>query len=62
LVTVTAALEVKYHAPTIPGRFAILRAWVESDKAYPLFHMRADLVQDEKRVAEAIAKFFIRET
>jgi len=62
LVTVTASLEVKYYAPTVPERFAVLRAWMESDKAYPLFTMRADLVQDGKRVAEATAKFVIRET
>lgn len=62
VISVTATLEVKYNAPTVPERFAVLRAWMESDKAYPLYNMRADLVQDGRRVAEATAKFIIRET
>ena len=60
IVAVTATLEVRYLAPTATNRFAMVRAWTESDAAHPLYHQRALLLQDGKVVAEAKAKFIVR--
>jgi len=61
IVAVTATLEVRYRAPTAIGRFAMVRAWIESDNAYPLYLLRAELVQDGKVTVEAKAKFLVRD-
>ena len=61
IVAVTATLEVRYLAPATTGRFAMVRAWTESDAAHPLYVQRAELVQDGKVLAEAKAKFMVRD-
>jgi acyl-coenzyme A thioesterase PaaI-like protein len=61
IVAVTATLELRYRAPTVTGRFAMVRAWIESDNAYPLYLQRAELIQDGKVMVEAKAKFLVRE-
>jgi acyl-coenzyme A thioesterase PaaI-like protein len=61
IVAVTATLEVRYRAPTITGRFATVRAWTESAAGHPLYLQRAELIQDGKILAEAKAKFLVRE-
>jgi hypothetical protein len=33
IVAVTATIEVRYRAPTVTGRFAVVRGWTESAKA-----------------------------
>ena len=62
IVAVTATLELRYLGPTVIGRFAMARAWTESAAAHPLYAQRAELVQDNKVVVEARAKFIVRET
>jgi acyl-coenzyme A thioesterase PaaI-like protein len=61
IVAVTATLELRYFAPTVTGRFAMARAWTESAAAHPLYIQRAELIQDEKLMVEARAKFLVRE-
>jgi acyl-coenzyme A thioesterase PaaI-like protein len=61
VVAVTAALEIRFLAPTSTGRFAMVRAWTESAGAHPLYLQRAELIQDGKVVVEAKAKFIVRE-
>jgi acyl-coenzyme A thioesterase PaaI-like protein len=61
IVAVTATLEVRYRAPTVTGRFAMVRAWIESANAHPLYLQRAELVQDGKVMVEAKAKFLVRD-
>ncbi len=61
VVAVTAALEVRFLAPTSTGRFAMVRAWTENAGAHPLYLQRAELLQDGKVVVEAKAKFIVRE-
>jgi acyl-coenzyme A thioesterase PaaI-like protein len=60
IVAVTATLEVRFLAPTVTGRFAMVRAWTESANAHPLYLQRAKLVQDGKVMVEAKAKFIVR--
>jgi acyl-coenzyme A thioesterase PaaI-like protein len=62
IVAVTATLEIRFLAPTVTGRFAMVRAWIESDNAYPLYLLRAELIQDGKVMVEAKAKFLVRES
>jgi acyl-coenzyme A thioesterase PaaI-like protein len=62
IVAVTATLELRYLAPTVTGRFAMARAWTESAAAHPLYVQRAELVQDDKVMVEAKAKFIVRES
>lgn len=59
IVAVTAAMELRYWAPTTLGRFAMARAWTESGDAHPLYIQRAELVQDGKVLVEAKAKFVV---
>jgi acyl-coenzyme A thioesterase PaaI-like protein len=61
IVAVTATLEVRFLAPTTTGRFAMVRAWTENAAAHPLYHQRAELLQDGKVVVEAKAKFIVRD-
>jgi acyl-CoA thioesterase FadM len=61
IVAVTATLEVRYLAPTVTGRFAKVRAWIESAAAHPLYLQRAELIQDGKVMVEAKAKFLVRD-
>jgi acyl-coenzyme A thioesterase PaaI-like protein len=61
IVAVTATLEVRFLAPTTTGRFAMVRAWTENTTAHPLYHQRAELIQDGKVVVEAKAKFIVRD-
>lgn len=61
IVGVTATLEIRFLAPTTTGRFAMVRAWTESDDAHPLYLQRAELIQDGKIKAEAKAKFLVRD-
>jgi acyl-coenzyme A thioesterase PaaI-like protein len=61
IVAVTATLEVRYLAPTVTGRFATVRAWIESANAHPLYLQRAELIQDGKVMVEAKAKFMVRD-
>jgi len=61
IVAVTATLEVRFLAPTTTGRFAMVRAWTENTAAHPLYHQRAELLQDGKVVVEAKAKFIVRD-
>jgi acyl-coenzyme A thioesterase PaaI-like protein len=61
IVAVTATLEIRFRAPTMTGRFAMVRAWTENAAAHPLYHQRAELLQDGKVVAEAKAKFIVRD-
>jgi uncharacterized protein (TIGR00369 family) len=61
IVAVTATLEVRYLAPATTGRFAMVRAWTESADAHPLYLQRAELIQDGKLLAEAKAKFIVRD-
>jgi uncharacterized protein (TIGR00369 family) len=61
IVAVTATLEVRYLAPATTGRFAMVRAWTESADAHPLYLQRAELIQDGKVLAEAKAKFIVRD-
>jgi acyl-coenzyme A thioesterase PaaI-like protein len=59
IVAVTTTLEVRYLAPTVPGRFAMVRAWTASNNHHPLYDQRAQLIQDGKVVVEASAKFVV---
>ena len=61
IVAVTATLDVRYRAPTVTGRFAMVRAWIESGDAHPLYLQRAELIQDGKVMVEAKAKFLVRD-
>jgi len=61
IVAVTATLEVRFLAPGTTGRFAMVRAWTESDAAHPLYLQRAEMVQDGKVLAVAKAKFIVRD-
>jgi acyl-coenzyme A thioesterase PaaI-like protein len=61
IVAVTATLEVRFLAPAVTGRFAMARAWTESDAAHPLYLQRAQLIQDGKVLVEAKAKFIVRD-
>jgi acyl-CoA thioesterase FadM len=61
IVAVTATLEVRFVAPATTGRFAMVRAWTESAAAHPLYLLRAELIQDGKVLAEAKAKFIVRD-
>jgi len=61
IVAVTATLEIRYLAPTVTGRFAKVRAWIESAAAHPLYLQRAELIQDGKLLVEAKAKFLVRD-
>ena len=61
IVAVTATLEVRFLAPATTGRFAMIRAWTENAAAHPLYHQRAELLQDGKVVVEAKAKFIVRD-
>jgi hypothetical protein len=38
------------------------RAWTESAAAHPLYVQRAELIQDDKVLVEAKAKFVVRES
>jgi acyl-coenzyme A thioesterase PaaI-like protein len=59
IVAVTAAIEVRYLAPTVTGRCAVVRGWTESAAAHPLYLQRAQLVQDGKVRVEARARFVV---
>jgi acyl-coenzyme A thioesterase PaaI-like protein len=61
IVAVTASLDVRYRAPTVPNRFATVRAWIESDDARPLYRMRAELIQDGTTRVQATANFLVSE-
>jgi len=61
IVAVTATLEVRFLAPTATGRFAKVRAWIESANAHPLYVQRAELIQDGKVMVEAKARFIVRD-
>ena len=61
IVAVTATLEIRFLAPTMTGRFAMVRAWTESGEAHPLYLQRAELIQDGKVMVEAKAKFLVRD-
>lgn len=39
----------------------MVRAWTESADAHPLYLQRAELIQDGKVLAEAKAKFIVRD-
>ena len=62
VVAVTATLEIRFLAPTMTGRFAMVRAWTESGDAHPLYLQRAELIQDGRVMVEAKAKFLVRDT
>jgi acyl-coenzyme A thioesterase PaaI-like protein len=59
VVAVTAAIEVRYLAPTATGRFAVVRGWTESAEGCPLYLQRAQLVQDSRVRVEAHASFVV---
>jgi acyl-coenzyme A thioesterase PaaI-like protein len=59
VVAVTATFEVRYLAPTVTGRFAMVRGWTSSTKTHPLYAQRAQLIQDGKVMVEASAKFAV---
>jgi uncharacterized protein (TIGR00369 family) len=59
IVAVTAAIEVRYLAPAVTGRFAMARAWTDTGDSHPLYVQRAELVQDRNVIAEARAKFVV---
>ncbi len=52
----TAEMSLKYHAPVLIGRAAVLKAWIEKDYS-PLYLMRSQLLQDGILKVEAGAKF-----
>jgi acyl-coenzyme A thioesterase PaaI-like protein len=62
IAAVTATFELRYKAPTLPNRFATVCAWIESDKAYPLYRLRAELVQDGTLRAQATANFLVKDS
>ncbi len=59
IVAVTATIEVRYRAPTVTGRFAVVRGWTETAETHPLYVQRAQLVQDGKVMVEASARFVV---
>lgn len=61
VVAVTASLDLRYKAPTVPDRFATVRAWIENDDAHPLYRMRAELIQDGTPRVQASANFLVNE-
>ncbi|MGD8394981.1 MAG: PaaI family thioesterase [Candidatus Eiseniibacteriota bacterium] len=60
VVGVTAELTVRFLAPVLLERAAVVRATLERN-AHPLFLVRAELEQDGKLMARASAKFLARE-
>lgn len=56
-VSVTAELNVRFHAPVAVGRPALVRAWLEKH-AHGISLVRSEIVQDECRKASATGKFF----
>ncbi len=59
VVGVTAELTVRFLAAVALNRGAVVRASIEKD-AHPLFHVRAELEQDQKIMARATAKFVVK--
>jgi acyl-coenzyme A thioesterase PaaI-like protein len=59
VIAVTSAIEVRYRAPTVTGRFAMVRGWTEPTKAHPLYAQSAHLIQDDKVMVEAHGTFVV---
>ena len=59
IVAVTATMEVRYLAPTVTGRFAMVRGWTEGSKTHPPYAQSAHLTQDGKVMAEAHGTFVV---
>lgn len=58
VVAVTASMQVNYVAPTVTGRFAMVRGWTDAS-AHPLYTQRAQLTQDGRLRVEARATFVV---
>ena len=56
-VAVTAELNVRFHAPVIIGRPALVRAWPEKH-AHGISLVRSEIMQAGDRKASATGKFF----
>ena len=61
VVAVTAELDVRYRAPVVLERGAVVRGLVEKTTAHPLYTARAEVEQDRKVVARASARFLVRD-
>ena len=59
IVGVTAEITVRFLAPVVLDRPAVVRASIEKN-ANPLFFVRAGLEQDRKLMARATAKFVVK--
>jgi len=59
IVAVTSTIEVRYLAPTVTGRAAMVRGWTKSTKDHPVYAQSAHLIQDGKVRVEAHGKFVV---
>jgi acyl-coenzyme A thioesterase PaaI-like protein len=59
VVAVTAELKIRFLAPVAPDRDLVLRAMIERDD-HPLFHVRAELEQEQELRTRALGRFLAR--
>jgi uncharacterized protein (TIGR00369 family) len=60
VVAVTAELTVRFVAPAVNGRDAVVRAWIDRTTSHRLYYVRSELEQDRQVVARASARFIER--
>ncbi|MBN1960092.1 MAG: PaaI family thioesterase [Deltaproteobacteria bacterium] len=60
VVAVTAELTVKFHAPVNPDRFVAVSGTIDEKPVHPLYYVSAQIVQDNKVMAKATAKFIAK--
>lgn len=60
IVAVTAEMKVRFLAPVVLNRGAVIRANVEPKSSHPLYYVGAKLEQDKKLMASASAKFLVK--
>ena len=60
VVAVTAEIKVRFLAPVVLNRGAVVRANVENRSSHPLYYVGAELEQDKKLMARASAKFLVK--
>ena len=61
VVAVTAELDVRFRAPVLLDRGAVVRGVVEKTTAHPLYYVRSEVEQDRRVVARASARFLVRD-
>jgi uncharacterized protein (TIGR00369 family) len=61
VVAVTAELTVRFLAPVSLNRSAVVRASIDEESSHPLYYVRSEIIQSQKLMARASAKFLAKE-